>query len=156
MRINNIYNQFFVKARLLTTIPIVLFVAGIITLNLNSSVWAKDDDKINSNDSFRMFDIIDGKENTQTNDKGNTQTNDKENTQTNDKGNTQTNDKGNTQTNDKGNTQTNDKGNTQTNDNGNTQSDSGNFQIYNNGSKNCDSKCQKTIDDAMDMMHNLF
>ena len=124
MRINNIYNQFFVKARLLTTIPIVLFVAGIVTLNLNSSVWAKDDDKINSNDSFRMFDIIDGKENTQTNDKGNTQTND--------------------------------KGNTQTNDNGNTQSDSGNFQIYNNGSKNCDSKCQKTIDDAMDMMHNLF
>ena len=132
MRINNIYNQFFVKARLLTTIPIVLFVAGIVTLNLNSSVWAKDDDKINSNDSFRMFDIIDGKENTQTNDNGNTQTNDN------------------------GNTQTNDNGNTQTNDNGNTQSDSGNFQINNNGSNNCDSTCQKTIDDAMDMMDNLF
>ena len=87
MRINNIYNQFFVKARLLTTISIVLFVAGIVTLNLNSSVWAKDDDKINSNDSFRMFDIIDGKENTQTNDNGNTQTNDNGNTQTNDNGN---------------------------------------------------------------------
>ena len=112
------------KARLLTTIPIVLFVAGIVTLNLNSSVWAKDDDKINSNDSFRMFDIIDGKENTQTNDNGNTQTND--------------------------------NGNTQTNDNGNIQSDSGNFQINNNGFNNCDSICQKTIDDAMDMMDNLF
>ena len=124
MRINNIYNQFFVKASLLTTIPIVLFVAGIVTLNLNSSVWAKDDDKINSNDSFRMFDIIDGKENTQTNDNGNTQTND--------------------------------NGNTQTNDNGNTQSDSGNFQINNHGSNNCDSQCQKTLDDAMDMMDNLF
>ena len=124
MRINNIHNQFFVKARLLTTIPIVLFVAGIVTLNLNSSVWAKDDDKINSNDSFRMFDIIDGKENTQTNDNGNTKTND--------------------------------NGNTKTNDNGNIQSDSGNFQINNNGSNNCDSICQKTIDDAMDMMDNLF
>ena len=132
MRINNIYNQFFVKARLLTTIPIVLFVAGIVTLNLNSAAWAKDDDKINSNDSFRMFDIIDGKENTQTNDNGNTQTNDN------------------------GNTQTNDNGNTQTNDNGNTQSDSGNFQINNNGLSNCDSICQKTIDDAMDMMDNHF
>ncbi len=140
MRINNIYNQFFVKARLLTTIPIVLFVAGIVTLNLNSSVWAKDDDKINSNDSFRMFDIIDGKENTQTSDNGNTQTSDN----------------GNTQTNDNGNTQTNDNGNTQTNDNGNIQSDNGNFQINNNGLSNCDSICQKTIDDAMDMMDNLF
>ena len=140
MRINNIYNQFFVKASLLTTIPIVLFVAGIVTLNLNSSVWAKDDDKINSNDSFRMFDIIDGKENTQTNDNGNTQTNDN----------------GNTQTNDNGNTQTNDNGNTQTNDNGNTQSHRGNFQINNHGSNNCDSQCQKTLDDAMDMMDNLF
>ena len=98
--------------------------AGIVTLNLNSSVWAKDDDKINSNDSFRMFDIIDGKENTQTNDNGNTQTND--------------------------------NGNTQTNDNGNTQSDRGNFQINNHGSNNCDSQCQKTLDDAMDMMDNLF
>ena len=133
------------KGRLLTTISIVLFVAGIVTLNLNSSVWAKDDDKINFNDSFRMFDIIDGKENTKTNDNGNTQTNDN----------------GNTQTNDNGNTQTNDNGNTQTNDNGNTQTDSGNFQIDNNGINNCDSKCQKSIDDAMntmamDMMDNLF
>ena len=120
------------KARLLTTIPIVLFVAGIVTLNLNSSVWAKDDDKINSNDSFRMFDIIDGKENTQPNDNGNTQTNDN------------------------GNTQTNDNGNTQTNDNGNIRSDSGNFQINNHGSNNCDSQCQKTLDDAMHMIDNLF
>ena len=64
-----------------------------------------------------MFDIIDGKENTQTNDNGNTQTNDNGNTQTN---------------------------------------DSGNFQINNNGFSNCDSICQKTIDDAMDMMDNLF
>ena len=136
------------KARLLATISIALFVAGIVTLNLNSFVWAKDDDKINSNDSFRMFDIIDGKQNTQTNDNGNTKTNDN--------GNTQTNDNGNTKTNDNGNTQTNDNGNTQTNDNGNTQSDRGNIQINNNGSDNCDSQCQKTIDDAMNMMDGLF
>ena len=87
------------KGRLLTTISIVLFVAGIVTLNLNSAVWAKDDDKINSNDSFRMFDIIDGKENTQTNDNGNTQTNDNGNTQTNDNGNYQSGADGNYQTN---------------------------------------------------------
>ena len=52
--------------------------------------------------------------------------------------------------------QTNDNGNTKTNDNGNIQSDSGNFQINNNQYNNCDSICQKTIDDAMDMMDNLF
>ena len=96
------------KQHLLATTFIVLFVAGIVTLNLNSAVWAKDDNKINSKDNFRMFDIIDGKENTQTN------------------------------------------------DNGNTQTDSTNLKINNKGSHSCDSECQKTIDDAMDMIDNLF
>jgi hypothetical protein len=43
-----------VKRRLLATISIVLFVAGVVTLNLNSAVWAKDDYKTNSKDSFGM------------------------------------------------------------------------------------------------------
>ena len=112
------------KGRLLTTISIVLFVAGIVTLNLNSAVWAKDYYSSDSKNTFRDSEMINGKVNTKTNDNGNTKTND--------------------------------NGNTKTNDNGNIQSDSGNFQINNNGSNNCDSICQKTIDDAMDMMDNLF
>ena len=112
------------KGRLLTTISIVLFVAGIVTLNLNSAVWAKDYYSFNSKNSFRDFEMINGKVNTKTNDNGNTQTND--------------------------------NGNTKTNDNGNIQSDSGNFQTNNNGSNNCDSKCRKTLDNAMDMLNNLI
>ena len=42
------------KGRLLATIIIVLFAAGIVTLNLNSAAWAKDDNEINSKDSFSI------------------------------------------------------------------------------------------------------
>ena len=62
------------KGRLLTTISIVLFVAGIVTLNLNSAVWAKDDSKINSKDSFKISENTNRDINTQTNDDGNTET----------------------------------------------------------------------------------
>ena len=60
MRINNIYNQFFVKGRFLATISIALFVAGIVTLNLNSAVWAKDYYNTASKDSFRMSEMKNG------------------------------------------------------------------------------------------------
>jgi hypothetical protein len=138
-----------VKGRLLTTISIVLFVAGIVTLNLNSAVWAKDYYSSDSKNTFRDSEMINGKVNTQTNDNGNTQTNDY--------GNTQTNDYGNTQTNDNGNTQTNDYGNTQTNDYGNDQSGGdGNYQTNTDGSSGCDSECRKTLDNTMGMLDNLI
>ena len=59
------------KARLLATISIVLFVAGIVTMNLNSAVWAKDDYKTDSKDTFKMSEMTNGKVNTNTNDNGN-------------------------------------------------------------------------------------
>ena len=87
------------KGRLLTTISIVLFVAGIVTLNLNSAVWAKDYYSSDSKNTFRDSEMINGKVNTKTNDNGNTQTNDNGNTQTNDNGNYQSGADGNYQTN---------------------------------------------------------
>ena len=51
-----------------------------VTLNLNSAVWAKDDSKINSKDSFKISENTNRDINTQTNDDRNTQTSD---TQTN-------------------------------------------------------------------------
>ena len=121
------------KGRLLTTISIVLFVAGIVTLNLNSAVWAKDYYSSDSKNTFRHSEMINGKVNTKTNDNGNTQTNDN------------------------GNTQTNDNGNTQTNDYGNDQSGSdGNYQTNTHGSSDCDSECRKTLDNTMGMLNNLI
>ena len=120
-----------VERCLLAAIPIALFVAGIVTLNLNSAVWAKDGDKINS-DSFRMFDITDGNVNTQANFNGNTPAN--------------------TQANFNGNT----PANTQANGNGNFQTDSGNYQITNTGLGSCDSICQKKVVDAMYKMDDVF
>ena len=87
------------KRRLLATISIVLFVAGIVTLNLNSAVWAKDYYSSDSKNTFRHSEMINGKVNTKTNDNGNTQTNDNGNTQTNDYGNDQSGGDGNYQTN---------------------------------------------------------
>mgnify|MGYP003575085298 CR=1 FL=1 len=84
--------------RLLATISIVLFVAGIVTLNLNSAVWAKSESTSDSKSNFRYSEMINGKDNTKTNDNGNTQSNDNGNTQSNDNGNTQSNDNGNMQT----------------------------------------------------------
>jgi len=132
-----------VERCLLAAIPIALFVAGIVTLNLNSAVWAKDGDKINS-DSFRMFDITDGNVNTQANGNGNTPAN----TQANFNGNTPAN----TQANFNGNT----PANTQANGNGNFQTDSGNYQITNTGLGSCDSICQKKVVDAMYKMDDVF
>jgi len=120
-----------VERRLLAAISIALFVAGIVTLNFNSAVWAKGGDKINS-DSFRMFDITGGNAKTQANNNGNTPAN--------------------TQANGNGNT----PANTQVNDNGNIQTDSGNYQITSNGVRSCDSTCQKKIDDALNKIHDLF
>ena len=121
------------KGRLLTTISIVLFVAGIVTLNLNSAVWAKDYYSSDSKNTFRDSEMINGKVNTKTNDNGNTQTNDY------------------------GNTQTNDNGNTQTNDYGNDQSGGdGNYQTNTDGSSDCDSECGKTLDNTMGMLNNLI
>ena len=79
------------KGRLLTTISIVLFVAGIVTLNLNSAVWAKDYYSSDSKNTFRDSEMINGKVNTKTNDNGNTQTNDNGNYQSGADGNYQTN-----------------------------------------------------------------
>jgi hypothetical protein len=115
-----------VKRRLLATISIVLFVTGIVTLNLNSAVWAKDYHNTDSKNTFRHSEMINGKVNTMTNDKGNTQTNDN------------------------GNTQTNDNGNTQTNDNGNTQTS--NLRSFN---CDPEPECRKTFNNVMDMLGNL-
>jgi hypothetical protein len=156
-----------VERCLLAAIPIALFVAGIVTLNLNSAVWAKDGDKINS-DSFRMFDITDGNVNTQANFNGNTPANTQANFNGNTPANTQANGNGNTpantQANGNGNTpantQANGNGNTpantQANGNGNFQTDSGNYQITNTGLGSCDSICQKKVVDAMYKMDDVF
>ena len=48
--------------------------AGIVTLNLNSAVWAKDYYNTDSKNTFRHSEMINGKVNTMTNDNGNTQT----------------------------------------------------------------------------------
>jgi len=45
-----------VKGRLLATISIVLFVAGLVTLNINAAAWAKDDYKSDSKNTFGMSD----------------------------------------------------------------------------------------------------
>jgi hypothetical protein len=71
-----------VKARILATISIVLIAAGIITLNLNSPVWAKDSSRSDSQSNIRYSETIDGNDNTKTNDNGNTQSNDNGNMQT--------------------------------------------------------------------------
>ena len=115
------------KGRLLTTISIVLFVAGIVTLNLNSAVWAKDYYSSDSKNTFRDSEMINGKVNTKTNDNGNTQTNDN----------------GNTQTNDNGKYQSGGDGNYQTNSDGSSDCDS-------------NPQCQKTLDNAMGMLNNLI
>ena len=121
------------KGRLLTTISIVLFVAGIVTLNLSSAVWAKDYYSSDSKNTFRDSEMINGKVITKTNDNGNTQTNDN------------------------GNTQTNDNGNDQTNDYGNDQSGGdGNYQTNTDGSSDCDSECRKTLDNTIGMLNNLI
>lgn len=137
------YYQVFVKRHLLATISIVLLLAVMVTLNLNSAVWAKDDSSTDSKNTFRHTEMINGKVNTQTNDNGNIQTNDN----------------GNTQTNDNGNTQSSDNGNIQSSDNGpfqsNTQSGSdGNNQDNAHGSSDCDSECQKTLDIMKNMLDN--
>ena len=55
------------KGHLLVITSIGLFVAGIVTLNLNSAVWAKDDSKINSKDSFTISENTNRDIHTQTN-----------------------------------------------------------------------------------------
>ena len=62
------------KGHLLSTISIVLFVVGIVTLNLNSAVWAKDDYKTDSKNSFGMSENTNRNINTKIPDNGNIQT----------------------------------------------------------------------------------
>ena len=62
------------KGHLLVITSLVLFVAGIVTLNLNSAVWAKDDYKTDSKNSFGMSDSTNRDINTKTNDHGDIQT----------------------------------------------------------------------------------
>jgi hypothetical protein len=58
MHINYIYNQFFVKRPLLATITLGLFVAGLVTLNMNSGVWAKADSNSDSKNTFGLSDSM--------------------------------------------------------------------------------------------------
>ena len=116
-----------------------------VTLNLNSAVWAKDYYSSDSKNTFRDSEMINGKVNTKTNDNGNTQTNDN----------------GNTETNDYGNDQSGGDGNIQSSDNGPFQSNiqSGgdvNNQANAHGSSDCDSECQKTLVNVMGMLKNLM
>jgi hypothetical protein len=108
-----------------------------VTLNLNSAVWAKDDSNSDSKNTFRHTEMINGKVNTQTNDNGNTETNDY------------------------GNDQSGGDGNIQSSDNGpfqsNTQSGGDvNNQANAHGSSDCDSECQKTLVNVMGMLKNLM
>ena len=80
-----------------------------VTLNLNSAVWAKDDSGSDSQYNYRHSEIINGKENTKSNDNGNIQSN-----------------------------------------------DNGNIQTSYNGTSNCDSQCQKDLDNAMGTLNNLI
>ena len=61
--------------------------AGIVTLNLNSAVWAKDDSNTDSKNTFRHTEMINGK--VKTNDNGNIQSSDNGNIQSSDNGNIQ-------------------------------------------------------------------
>ena len=61
------------KGHLLVITSVVLLLAVMVTLNLNSAVWAKDDYKTDSN-SFGMSDSTNRDINTKTNDNGNIQT----------------------------------------------------------------------------------
>ena len=61
------------KVHLVVITSIILLVAGIVTLNLNSAAWAKDDHKTDSEKTFRMSENINGKENNKINDYGNDQ-----------------------------------------------------------------------------------
>ena len=67
------------KGHLLVTTSVVVLLAVMVTLNLNLAVWAKDDNKINSKDSFRISENTNRDINTQSN---NAQTNNNENINT--------------------------------------------------------------------------
>jgi hypothetical protein len=62
-----------VKAHLLVITSVILIVSGIITLNLNSALWAKDDQKSDSEKTSIKSENINGKENNEINDYGNDQ-----------------------------------------------------------------------------------
>jgi hypothetical protein len=62
-----------VKGHLVVITSIILLVAGLVTLNLNSAAWAKDDHKTDSEKTFRISKNINGKENNEINDYGNDQ-----------------------------------------------------------------------------------
>ena len=68
------------KRHLLVTTSVVLLLAVMVTLNLNSAVWAKDDSKTNSKESFKISENTNNRDiNTQSN---NTQANNNENINT--------------------------------------------------------------------------
>ena len=56
--------------------------AGIVTLTLNSAVWAKSASRSDSQSNFRYSESINEKDNTKTNDNGNIQSNDMGNIRT--------------------------------------------------------------------------
>jgi hypothetical protein len=79
-----------VKGHILVTTSVVLLLAVMVTLNLNSAVWAKDGYKTDLK-TFRHSEMINGKVNTDTNGNGNAQSSDNGNIQTSsDNGNIQT------------------------------------------------------------------
>ena len=57
----------------LVVITSIILVAGLVTLNLNSAAWSKDDHKTDSKKTFRMSENINGKEKNEINDYGNDQ-----------------------------------------------------------------------------------
>ena len=65
------------KGHLLVITSVVLFLAVMVTLNLNSAVWAKDDYKTDSKSSYQTYlNMTNGDVKSQTNDNGDSQTND--------------------------------------------------------------------------------
>jgi hypothetical protein len=64
-----------VKGHLLVITSVVLFLAVMVTMNLNSAVWAKDDYRTDSKSSFSMSEMTNGDVKSQTNDNGDSQTN---------------------------------------------------------------------------------
>jgi hypothetical protein len=141
------------KARLLATVSIALLMAGIVTVNLNSAVWAKDYSSHTSKHSYKSTEMINGKVNTMTDDNGNIKTNDNGNTKTNDNGNIKTNDNGNTKSNDNGNIQS----NSQSNDNGNIKTnDNQQSQTSDETSFSCqpEPECGKSLSNILGMVGN--
>ena len=117
------------KGHLLITTSVVLLLAVMVTLNLNSAVWAKNDYNTHSS-TFRHSETINGK------------------------GNTNTNDNGNIQSTDNGNARSSDNGPLQSNI---QSSDNGPIQTSSDRSFNCEPEpeCRKTFNDAMGMLKIL-